>query len=103
MDDDDDDDDDDAVEFIPPFEVDPNIYEFIPSLASKGDVVRITTEITVVTLNGAPQTNTSNLKIKQEQDDHRLLGLSLFLELELDIVILSILRSSTKYNLYAIL
>nr|GEX69832.1 hypothetical protein [Tanacetum cinerariifolium]GEX74265.1 hypothetical protein [Tanacetum cinerariifolium] len=30
----DDDDDDDAVEFIPPFEVDPNIYEFIPSLAS---------------------------------------------------------------------
>ncbi|GJT57187.1 reverse transcriptase domain-containing protein [Tanacetum coccineum] len=28
-----DDDDDDAVEFIPPFEVDPNIYEFIPSLA----------------------------------------------------------------------
>ncbi|GJY76863.1 hypothetical protein Tco_0481979, partial [Tanacetum coccineum] len=31
--DDDDDDDDDAVEFIPPFEVDTNIYEFIPSLA----------------------------------------------------------------------
>nr|GEU85566.1 hypothetical protein [Tanacetum cinerariifolium] len=30
--DDDDDDDDDAVEFIPPFEVDPNIYEFILSL-----------------------------------------------------------------------
>ncbi|GJV26203.1 hypothetical protein Tco_1378898 [Tanacetum coccineum] len=30
----DDDDDNDAVEFIPPFEVDPNIYEFIPSLAS---------------------------------------------------------------------
>ncbi|GKE91409.1 hypothetical protein Tco_1572504 [Tanacetum coccineum] len=30
----DDDDVDDAVEFIPPFEVDPNIYEFIPSLAS---------------------------------------------------------------------
>ncbi|GJV70853.1 putative ribonuclease H-like domain-containing protein [Tanacetum coccineum] len=29
----DDDDDNDAVEFIPPFEVDPNIYEFIPSLA----------------------------------------------------------------------
>nr|GEW64404.1 hypothetical protein [Tanacetum cinerariifolium] len=29
-----DDDDDDAVEFIPPFEVDHNIYEFIPSLAS---------------------------------------------------------------------
>ncbi|GJT38840.1 hypothetical protein Tco_0938705 [Tanacetum coccineum] len=28
-----DDDDDDAVEFIPPFEVDPNIYEFISSLA----------------------------------------------------------------------
>ncbi|GJV71567.1 hypothetical protein Tco_1491562 [Tanacetum coccineum] len=27
-------DDDDAVEFIPPFEVDHNIYEFIPSLAS---------------------------------------------------------------------
>ncbi|GJX80047.1 hypothetical protein Tco_0328196 [Tanacetum coccineum] len=33
-DDDDDDDDDDAVLFIPPFEVDPNLYEFIPSLAS---------------------------------------------------------------------
>ncbi|GJR59677.1 hypothetical protein Tco_1501839 [Tanacetum coccineum] len=31
--DDNDDDNDDAVEFIPPFEVDPNIYEFIPSLA----------------------------------------------------------------------
>ncbi|GJY12451.1 hypothetical protein Tco_0381760 [Tanacetum coccineum] len=31
---DDDDDDDDAVLFIPPFEVDPNLYEFIPSLAS---------------------------------------------------------------------
>ncbi|GJV47151.1 hypothetical protein Tco_1437363 [Tanacetum coccineum] len=30
----DDDDDDDAVLFIPPFEVDPNLYEFIPSLAS---------------------------------------------------------------------
>ncbi|GJT29554.1 hypothetical protein Tco_0909829 [Tanacetum coccineum] len=30
----DDDDDDDAVEFIPPFEVDPNLYEFIMSLAS---------------------------------------------------------------------
>nr|GEW73029.1 hypothetical protein [Tanacetum cinerariifolium] len=30
---DDDDDDDDAVEFLPPFKVDPNIYEFIPSLA----------------------------------------------------------------------
>nr|GEV12778.1 hypothetical protein [Tanacetum cinerariifolium] len=29
-----DDDDDDAVLFIPPFEVDPNIYEFILSLAS---------------------------------------------------------------------
>nr|GEX89141.1 hypothetical protein [Tanacetum cinerariifolium] len=29
-----DDDDDDAVEFIPTFEVDPNIYEFILSLAS---------------------------------------------------------------------
>ncbi|GKA13961.1 hypothetical protein Tco_0693607 [Tanacetum coccineum] len=29
-----DDDDDDDVEFIPPFSVDPNIYEFIPSLAS---------------------------------------------------------------------
>nr|GEY91703.1 hypothetical protein [Tanacetum cinerariifolium] len=29
-----DDDDDDAVLFIPPFEVDPNLYEFIPSLAS---------------------------------------------------------------------
>ncbi|GJZ19616.1 hypothetical protein Tco_0556206 [Tanacetum coccineum] len=28
------DDDDDAVLFIPPFEVDPNLYEFIPSLAS---------------------------------------------------------------------
>ncbi|GJY76864.1 hypothetical protein Tco_0481980 [Tanacetum coccineum] len=27
------DDNDDAVEFIPPFEVDPNIYEIIPSLA----------------------------------------------------------------------
>nr|GEW78131.1 hypothetical protein [Tanacetum cinerariifolium] len=27
------DDDDDAVEFIPPFEVDPNIYDFIMSLA----------------------------------------------------------------------
>ncbi|GKC12203.1 hypothetical protein Tco_1008985 [Tanacetum coccineum] len=27
-------DDDDAVKFIPPFEVDPNIYEFISSLAS---------------------------------------------------------------------
>ncbi|GKG32671.1 hypothetical protein Tco_0430181, partial [Tanacetum coccineum] len=26
---DDDDDDDDAVVFIPPFEVDPNLYEFI--------------------------------------------------------------------------
>ncbi|GKA49136.1 hypothetical protein Tco_0742094 [Tanacetum coccineum] len=34
-DDDDDADDDDAVMFIPPFEVDPNLYEFIPSLASK--------------------------------------------------------------------
>nr|GEV03421.1 hypothetical protein [Tanacetum cinerariifolium] len=35
MDDDDaDDDDDDAVLFIPPFEVDPNLYEFISSLAS---------------------------------------------------------------------
>ncbi|GJT23601.1 hypothetical protein Tco_0893538 [Tanacetum coccineum] len=32
--DDDEDDDDDAVLFIPPFEVDPNLYEFIPSLAS---------------------------------------------------------------------
>nr|GEW75692.1 hypothetical protein [Tanacetum cinerariifolium] len=32
--DDDDDDDDDAVLFIPPFEVDPNLYEFFPSLAS---------------------------------------------------------------------
>ncbi|GKF66996.1 hypothetical protein Tco_0193513, partial [Tanacetum coccineum] len=35
MDDDDDDaddDDDDAVLFIPPFEVDPNLYEFILSL-----------------------------------------------------------------------
>ncbi|GJZ82321.1 hypothetical protein Tco_0647494 [Tanacetum coccineum] len=31
---DDDDDDGDAVLFIPPFEVDPNLYEFIPSLAS---------------------------------------------------------------------
>ncbi|GJX77672.1 hypothetical protein Tco_0324483 [Tanacetum coccineum] len=31
--DDDDDDDDDAVEFIPPFEVNPNIYKFISSLA----------------------------------------------------------------------
>ncbi|GJX13854.1 hypothetical protein Tco_0205612 [Tanacetum coccineum] len=31
---DDDDDADDAVLFIPPFEVDPNLYEFIPSLAS---------------------------------------------------------------------
>ncbi|GJW30921.1 hypothetical protein Tco_0047796 [Tanacetum coccineum] len=30
----DDDDDDDAVLFIPPFEVDHNLYEFIPSLAS---------------------------------------------------------------------
>ncbi|GJV97687.1 hypothetical protein Tco_1549264 [Tanacetum coccineum] len=30
----DDDDDDDAVLFIPPFEVDPNLYEIIPSLAS---------------------------------------------------------------------
>ncbi|GKC58448.1 hypothetical protein Tco_1086046 [Tanacetum coccineum] len=29
-----DDDDDDDVEFIPPFSVDPNLYEFIPSLAS---------------------------------------------------------------------
>ncbi|GKC02020.1 reverse transcriptase domain-containing protein [Tanacetum coccineum] len=29
-----DDDDDDAVVFIPPFEVDPNLYEFISSLAS---------------------------------------------------------------------
>nr|GFC72502.1 hypothetical protein [Tanacetum cinerariifolium] len=29
-----DDDDDDVVVFIPPFEVDPNRYEFIPSLAS---------------------------------------------------------------------
>ncbi|GJT48197.1 hypothetical protein Tco_0974354 [Tanacetum coccineum] len=28
------DNDDDAVLFIPPFEVDPNLYEFIPSLAS---------------------------------------------------------------------
>ncbi|GJT08229.1 hypothetical protein Tco_0842691 [Tanacetum coccineum] len=27
-------DDDDEVEFIPPFKVDPNLYEFIPSLAS---------------------------------------------------------------------
>ncbi|GJX10823.1 hypothetical protein Tco_0200682 [Tanacetum coccineum] len=37
MDDDDaaaDDDDDDVVLFISPFEVDPNLYEFIPSLAS---------------------------------------------------------------------
>ncbi|GKF26716.1 hypothetical protein Tco_0082610, partial [Tanacetum coccineum] len=34
MDDDDDDADDDAVLFIPPFEVDPNLYEFILSLAS---------------------------------------------------------------------
>nr|GEW85403.1 hypothetical protein [Tanacetum cinerariifolium] len=34
MDDDDDDADDDAVLFIPPFEVDHNLYEFIPSLAS---------------------------------------------------------------------
>nr|GEU59183.1 hypothetical protein [Tanacetum cinerariifolium] len=32
--DDDDDGDDDAVVFIPPFEVDLNLYEFIPSLAS---------------------------------------------------------------------
>ncbi|GKD73161.1 hypothetical protein Tco_1331443, partial [Tanacetum coccineum] len=32
--DDDDADDDDAVMFIPPFEVDHNLYEFIPSLAS---------------------------------------------------------------------
>nr|GEV60729.1 hypothetical protein [Tanacetum cinerariifolium] len=32
--DDDDADDDDVVLFIPPFEVDPNLYEFIPSLAS---------------------------------------------------------------------
>ncbi|GJT30041.1 hypothetical protein Tco_0910316 [Tanacetum coccineum] len=32
--DDDDVDDDDAVLFIPPFEVDPNLYEFISSLAS---------------------------------------------------------------------
>nr|GFA83955.1 hypothetical protein [Tanacetum cinerariifolium] len=32
--DDDDDDDDDAVLFIPSFEVDPNHYESIPSLAS---------------------------------------------------------------------
>ncbi|GJV66181.1 hypothetical protein Tco_1477009 [Tanacetum coccineum] len=31
---DDDDDANDVVVFIPPFEVDPNIYEFIPSLAS---------------------------------------------------------------------
>ncbi|GJX21255.1 hypothetical protein Tco_0223932 [Tanacetum coccineum] len=30
----DDDDDDDDVEFIPPFSVDPNLYEFIPSLTS---------------------------------------------------------------------
>ncbi|GJR49160.1 hypothetical protein Tco_1317263 [Tanacetum coccineum] len=30
----DDDDDDDAVVFYPPFEVDPNLYEFIPSFAS---------------------------------------------------------------------
>ncbi|GKE73206.1 hypothetical protein Tco_1535247, partial [Tanacetum coccineum] len=30
----DDDDDDDDVEFIPPFSVDPNLYEFIPSFAS---------------------------------------------------------------------
>nr|GEW00037.1 hypothetical protein [Tanacetum cinerariifolium] len=30
----DDDDDDDVVEFIPSFEIDPNIYEFIPSLVS---------------------------------------------------------------------
>ncbi|GKA18447.1 reverse transcriptase domain-containing protein [Tanacetum coccineum] len=35
MDDDDDDADDDAVLFIPPFEVDPNLYEFILSLASE--------------------------------------------------------------------
>nr|GEX37914.1 retrovirus-related Pol polyprotein from transposon TNT 1-94 [Tanacetum cinerariifolium] len=34
MDDDADDDDDDAVLFIPPFEVDPNLYEFISSLPS---------------------------------------------------------------------
>ncbi|GKD56671.1 hypothetical protein Tco_1290058 [Tanacetum coccineum] len=35
MDDNDDDDaDDDAVLFIPPFEVDPDLYKFIPSLAS---------------------------------------------------------------------
>ncbi|GKE50350.1 hypothetical protein Tco_1481608 [Tanacetum coccineum] len=36
MDDDDDDDadDDDVILFISPFEVDPNLYEFIPSLAS---------------------------------------------------------------------
>nr|GEV72223.1 hypothetical protein [Tanacetum cinerariifolium] len=38
VDDDDDDDDadndDDAVLFIPPYEVDPNLYEFIPSLTS---------------------------------------------------------------------
>ncbi|GJW04818.1 hypothetical protein Tco_1563674 [Tanacetum coccineum] len=34
MDDDDDDDADDTVVFIPPFEVDHNLYEFIPSLAS---------------------------------------------------------------------
>ncbi|GJR23104.1 hypothetical protein Tco_0971631 [Tanacetum coccineum] len=27
-------DDDDDVEFIPPFSVDPNLHEFIPSLAS---------------------------------------------------------------------
>ncbi|GKD59378.1 hypothetical protein Tco_1296887, partial [Tanacetum coccineum] len=33
--DDDDADDDDAVLFIPPFEVDHNLYEFIPSLASE--------------------------------------------------------------------
>ncbi|GJS01311.1 hypothetical protein Tco_0317819 [Tanacetum coccineum] len=31
---DDDDDDDDAIVFISPFEVDPNLYEFISSLAS---------------------------------------------------------------------
>ncbi|GJR37461.1 NB-ARC domains-containing protein [Tanacetum coccineum] len=35
MDDYDDDDDDDAVEFISPFEVDLNLYEFIPSLANE--------------------------------------------------------------------
>nr|GEV72224.1 hypothetical protein [Tanacetum cinerariifolium] len=33
-DDDDADNDDDAVLFIPPYEVDPNLYEFIPSLTS---------------------------------------------------------------------